>query len=99
MCKVDEIFSSKKVSVQLYTYDAVNPFQAFLIGEHSLTLSYSMPEIISGKVEDWIGPERNPYYLFKRDEEKHRFMFDVLERWLMFYGRRGVTIDDLHSKS
>jgi len=98
-CRVDETFSSKKVSIQLYTYDAVNPFQAFLIGEHSLILSYSMPEIISGKVADWIGPERNPYYHFKRDEEKHRFMFDVIERWLMFYGRKGVISNELRAKS
>jgi hypothetical protein len=98
-CKLDEVFSSKKVSVQLYTYDAVNPFQAFLIGEHSLILSYSMPEIIAGKVEDWIGPERNPYYHYRRDDEQHRFMFDVIERWLMFYGRKGVMTEELPATS
>lgn len=94
-CKTDGVLNSKRISVQLFTYDAVNPFQAFLIGEHHLVLSYVMPEIISGKVADWVGPERNPYYHYKRDEEQNKFMFEVIERWLVFYSRKGTASDEV----
>lgn len=92
----DDSLNSKKVRVELFTYESVNPFQALLIGEQHLFLSYSMPEITADKVKDWIGPESNPYYYFKRDEEHHHFMFDVIERWMNFYGRKG-PIESTHA--
>lgn len=95
-CMSDDSLNSKRVQVQLFTYDSVNPFQALLVGEQHLFLSYSMPEIIAGEVQDWIGPERNPYYYFKRDEEHHHFMFEVIERWMNFYGRKGA-IESTHA--
>jgi hypothetical protein len=95
-CVNDNALNSKKIRVQLFTYDNVNPFQALLIGDQHLFLSYSMPEIADGKVQDWIGPETNPYYYFKRDEEHHRFMIEVIERWLNFYGRKG-PVESAHA--
>lgn len=94
-CIDDDALSSKRVQVRLFTYDNINPFQALLIGEQHLFLSYSMPDMASEKVKDWIGPETNPYYYFERDEEHHNFMFEVIERWLNFYGRKGM-IESIH---
>ena len=83
--------ASKKISIKKYIFSYVNPFQAFLIGEDHLFLSFFIPKIVSGKVVKWTGPASSIYYYYNKDIEKDRFMFDVINGWLEFYGRAGPS--------
>jgi hypothetical protein len=83
--------AAKKISIKKYLFSYVNPFQAFLIGDNHLFLSFFIPKIVSGKVIKWTGPASSIYYYYNKDIEKDRFMFDVVEGWLEFYGRSGPS--------
>jgi hypothetical protein len=85
---------AKGIRIQLFTYQAVNPFHAFLIGDNYLILSYFQPAIESGKLIDWIGPAKTKYYCYSRDKETHQFMFEVIESWLDFYGGSELLIKE-----
>jgi len=83
--RTNKDISSKTINISLIMYYSLNCFQAFLIADRLLFLSYFLPVMKNGKAIDWEGPARNPYYCYNRDKESDRFLFNVIEGWLDFY--------------